>query len=176
MFILFLCERETAWSGERQRERETQDLKQALGSELSAQSLTWGPNPWTTRSSHELKLVLNRLGLPCAPRFRILHTMKSRGKRSASRSWSLQPLILFEPGWYMSVEIGYVPSTWKLLKSLISPKKFVFISGEKNVITKIRRICWNPRYCNSILVGCDKHDHLNAKNTGKGSYLSTHVN
>ena len=38
-----------------QRERETQNLKQALGSALSAQSLTWGSNPQTARSWPELK-------------------------------------------------------------------------------------------------------------------------
>ena len=31
-------------------ERETQNLKQAPGSELSAQSLTWVLNSWTVRS------------------------------------------------------------------------------------------------------------------------------
>ena len=36
--------------GEGQRERETQNPKQALGSELSAQSLTWGSNSWAMRS------------------------------------------------------------------------------------------------------------------------------
>ena len=41
--------------GEEQREREAQNPKQALGSELSAQSLTWGLNPWTVRSRPELK-------------------------------------------------------------------------------------------------------------------------
>ena len=35
---------------ERERERETQNLKQAPGSELSAQSPTWGSNPQTVRS------------------------------------------------------------------------------------------------------------------------------
>ena len=38
------------WAGEGQRERETQNLKQALGSELSAQSLTRGLNSPTVRS------------------------------------------------------------------------------------------------------------------------------
>ena len=33
-----------------ERERETQNAKQAPGSELSAQSLTWGSNPQTVRS------------------------------------------------------------------------------------------------------------------------------
>ena len=36
--------------GERQRERETHDPKQAPGSELSAQSLIWGLKPQTMRS------------------------------------------------------------------------------------------------------------------------------
>ena len=35
---------------ERERERETQNLKQAPGSELSAQSPTWGSNSQTVRS------------------------------------------------------------------------------------------------------------------------------
>ena len=42
--------------GEGQRERETQNLKWAPGSELSAQSRMWGSNSWTTRSWLELKL------------------------------------------------------------------------------------------------------------------------
>ena len=33
----------------RSRERETQNLNQATGSELSAQSLTWGSNSQTAR-------------------------------------------------------------------------------------------------------------------------------
>ena len=41
MFI-FETERDRAWVGEGQRERETQNLKQAPGSELSAQSPTLG--------------------------------------------------------------------------------------------------------------------------------------
>ena len=35
--------------GEGQRERETQNLKEDPGSELSAQSPTWGSNPPTVR-------------------------------------------------------------------------------------------------------------------------------
>ena len=41
--------------GERERETHTQNLKQAPGSELSAQSLTWGSNSRTVRSWPELK-------------------------------------------------------------------------------------------------------------------------
>ena len=46
---LFIFERQSA-SGEGQRERETPNLKQAPGTELSAQSLTWGSNLRTVRS------------------------------------------------------------------------------------------------------------------------------
>ena len=48
-FKIFISERaretETGHKWGRGRERKTQNLKQALGSELSAQSLTWGSNP-----------------------------------------------------------------------------------------------------------------------------------
>ena len=48
---LFLRDRETErQSGGGQREKETQNLKQAPGSGLSAQSPTWGLNPRTVRS------------------------------------------------------------------------------------------------------------------------------
>ena len=36
--------------GGAEREMETQNLKQAPGSEMSAQSPTWGSNPGTVRS------------------------------------------------------------------------------------------------------------------------------
>ena len=47
---LFLRERERASTGEGQREKETQNLKQTPGSELSAQSPMLGLNPRTVRS------------------------------------------------------------------------------------------------------------------------------
>ena len=51
---MFIFERETdrqsVSSGGAERERETQNLKQALSSELSAQSPTWGLNSQTVRS------------------------------------------------------------------------------------------------------------------------------
>ena len=50
MSIHFLRDRERVRVGEGQRERETQTRKQALGSELSAQSPTQGSNPQTVRS------------------------------------------------------------------------------------------------------------------------------
>ena len=46
-------ERDRAWAGEEQRE--TQNLKQASGSKLSAQSLMRGLNPQIVRSWPELK-------------------------------------------------------------------------------------------------------------------------
>ena len=46
---MFIFERQSVIR-EVQRERETQNLKQAPGSELSAQSLTRGSNSWTVRS------------------------------------------------------------------------------------------------------------------------------
>ena len=52
MFI-FERDRDRAWTEEGQRERETQNIKQAPGSELSAQSLTQGLNPRTVRSQPE---------------------------------------------------------------------------------------------------------------------------
>ena len=56
MFVfIFETERDRARAGEGQRERETQNLKPAPGSELSAQSLTWGWNSQTVRSCPELK-------------------------------------------------------------------------------------------------------------------------
>ena len=51
---LFLRERQSmSWEGAGREE--TQNLKQASGSELSSQSLTWGSNPWTMRSWPEVK-------------------------------------------------------------------------------------------------------------------------
>ena len=68
-FCLFVClffsffnfmftferERKTKDEQERHRDRDIQNLKQAPGSELSAQSLTWGSNSQTTRSCPEQK-------------------------------------------------------------------------------------------------------------------------
>ena len=66
MFIYF-WERDKVWVGEEQRERETQNLKQAAGSELSVQSRMQGSNSWTVRSWPELKLDAYRLSHPRAP-------------------------------------------------------------------------------------------------------------
>ena len=42
--FIYFFERHRARAGEGQREKETENPKQAPGSELSAQSLTWGSN------------------------------------------------------------------------------------------------------------------------------------
>ena len=57
-FFIFERERQRQSTNGRgaERERATQNLKQALGSELLAQSLMQGLNPWTVASWPELKL------------------------------------------------------------------------------------------------------------------------
>ena len=52
---LSLRERDRAWTREEQRDRETQNPKQAPGSEPSAHSLMWDLNSWTMRSWPEPK-------------------------------------------------------------------------------------------------------------------------
>ena len=52
---IYLFLRDRAQASEGHRERETQDLKQAPGSELSAQSRTWALKPQTVRSWPEPK-------------------------------------------------------------------------------------------------------------------------
>ena len=49
-FIVYLLLRKSTQAGKGQRKRETQNLKEAPGSELSAKSPTWGLNPQTVRS------------------------------------------------------------------------------------------------------------------------------
>ena len=61
---LFLRDRAPAGEG---RERETENAKQAPGSELSAQSPTQDSNPWSTRSWLERSQTLNRLSHPGTP-------------------------------------------------------------------------------------------------------------
>ena len=63
---LFL--KEHAQAGEGQREGESQNRKQAPGSELSARSPTWALNPRTVRSRPELKLVVKPTEPPRRPR------------------------------------------------------------------------------------------------------------
>ena len=65
--FIFRTERDRAWTGEGQRERETQNRKQAPGSEPSAQSSTRGSNSRTVRSWPGWSRTLNRLRHPGAP-------------------------------------------------------------------------------------------------------------
>ena len=65
--FIFGTERDRAWTGEGQRERETQNPKQAPGSEPSAQSLTRGLNSRAARSWPGWSRTLSRLCHPGAP-------------------------------------------------------------------------------------------------------------
>ena len=64
--VCLFVRRDRVQAGEGQRERETQNLKQAPGSELSAQSPTRGLNSW----DHDLSRsrMFNLLSYPGAPR------------------------------------------------------------------------------------------------------------
>ena len=53
--------------GEGQREKKTPNPKQALGSELPAQSPAWGSNPQTVKSRPELKSDAQLTKPPGAP-------------------------------------------------------------------------------------------------------------
>ena len=69
--------------GKGQRERETQNRKQAPGSEPSAQSPTRGSNPWTTRSQPEPKSDAQPTEPPRRPYITYFY---STGKERSSRS------------------------------------------------------------------------------------------
>ena len=71
-FIHFLRERETEHEQERGRERETQNLKQAPGCALSAQSPTRGSNSQTARSPPEPKSDAQPTEPPRRPYFSFL--------------------------------------------------------------------------------------------------------
>ena len=60
-------QRQSVIGGGAERERETRNLKQVPGSELSAQSLMQGSNSQTVRSWPEQSRTLNRLSHPGAP-------------------------------------------------------------------------------------------------------------
>ena len=55
IFLMFIFEGERTHMGEGQRERETQNWKQVLGSELSAQSPAWSSNSRAMSSRPEPK-------------------------------------------------------------------------------------------------------------------------
>ena len=70
--------------GRAEREREAQDLKQAPGSELSAENPTRGLNSQTVRSQLEPKLVAQWTEPPRCPSFLVL----KEGRRwSGERKW-----------------------------------------------------------------------------------------
>ena len=73
--FIFGTERDRAWTGEGQKERETQNWKQAPGSKPSAQSLTRGSNSRTARSWPGRSRTLNRLRHPGAPEIVIFKGM-----------------------------------------------------------------------------------------------------
>ena len=69
MFLfIFETERDRAWVRKGQRERETQNRKQAPGSEPSAQSPMWGSNSQTVRSWSEPKSDAQPTEPPRRPR------------------------------------------------------------------------------------------------------------
>ena len=67
-------ERDRAWAWEGQREEETQNLKQAPGSQCSAQSPTLDSNPQTVKSWPELKSDAQPTEPPRRPMMMILLT------------------------------------------------------------------------------------------------------
>ena len=81
MFIYF-WEKDIERVGEEQRERETQNPKQAPGSELAAQSPRQGPNPWTTRSWREPKSDAKLTEPPRRPFNLCLFSLFHRGENS----------------------------------------------------------------------------------------------
>ena len=85
--FIFGTERDRAWTGEGQRERETQNRKQAPGSEPSVQSLTRGSNSRTARSWPGWSRTLNRLHHPGAPEITF--------KKSAYSWWRLYLATFF---------------------------------------------------------------------------------
>ena len=85
--------------GGAERERETQNPKQAPGSELSAQSLTWGSNPRTVRSWPELKPDAQPTEPPRRPKTSVM-TLDPPG---------LSRLISLSPGQLIS----NIKFTWK---------------------------------------------------------------
>ena len=87
-------ERQSMNGGGAERERETQNLKQASGSALSAQNPTRSSNPQTMRSWPEPSQMLNRLSHPGAP-FPATTLMQTEYKLLVPSSrWGNQSLVL----------------------------------------------------------------------------------
>ena len=74
---------------EAETERETQNLKQAPGSDLSAQSPSQGSNPQAVRSWREPKLTLNQLSHPGAPRFSFLPLTTLWTFETTKEAWNI---------------------------------------------------------------------------------------
>ena len=95
MFI-FEKKRNRVWAEEEQRGKETQNRKQAPGSELSAQCLMWGLNPRTVRSRPELKsdTELTESSRHPPKTGNILKTRSNIGEHCISHLWQLGLSIL----------------------------------------------------------------------------------
>ena len=109
-------EGDRAWTGEGQRERETQNRKQAPGSEPSDQSLTRGSNSRTARSWPELKSDVSPTEPPRRPKLHFLY-------------WSGESTWIDCYVWYEVVQLSYfppeciphIPGTICILNSSSSP-------------------------------------------------------
>ena len=94
--FIFGTERDRAWTGEGQSERETQNRKQAPGSEPSAQSPTRASNSQTARSWPGWSRMLNRLRHPSAPCTQLILNKRTKnitwGKGSLLNRWCPETL------------------------------------------------------------------------------------
>ena len=87
---LFILERETGQVGQGQRERESQNRKQAPGSELSAQSWMRGSNSQAMRSRPEPKLdaqLTEPPRHPIAPFYLLKATLKGQLRKTSLLDW-----------------------------------------------------------------------------------------
>ena len=119
--FIFGTERDRAWTAEGQRERETQNRKQAPGSEPSAQSLTRGSNSRTARSWPGWSRMLNRLRHPGAPHWEqfLMRLLPNSGKHSYQSS-NLEIGLLSSILWRQTNSptevkihyINYIKATW----------------------------------------------------------------
>ena len=100
------------WSGEGQRGRETQNPKQAPGSELSAQSPTGGLNSQTARSRPEPKSDAYQLNHPSAPTGLLLNEIRIFWFHNTSLWYSgkmcLKDNVSEKPG--NKTQFGYSPA------------------------------------------------------------------
>ena len=119
---LWETERGRVGAEEGQRERETQNTKQAAGSELSAQSLTQGPNSQTARSWPEPKSGrLNRLSHPGIPPKFIIFKLNI-GAHLVAQLVKPPTLaqVMISPSVSLSPVSGSVLTAWSLFQ-ILSP-------------------------------------------------------